>query len=93
MDELKDHNIPRKTSCCVVRPQEKQYVVYNTRTDELYLLPPTAFYIYQLCNGTYTVENLEMLLKDSFDETEMLKIRLRDFLMRLIERGILEVEE
>jgi len=34
-----------------------------------------------------------MLLKDSFDETEMLKIRLRDFLMRLIERGILEVEE
>ena len=90
---LEKHNILKQTSWCTVRPQEQQYVVYNTRTDELYLLPPTAFYVYQLCDGLNTVGDLEELVQGAFGaESDTVKAKLNKFLGGLIDRGIVELD-
>ena len=91
---MNEHTVLKQSSWCVVRPQERQYVVYNTRSDELYLLPQAAFYVYQLCNGINTVRDLEILLQNAFTSNpEIFNEKLNEFLKKLLERGILEVDE
>ena len=82
------------TPWCVVREQEEQFLVYNSRTDELHLLPPTGFYAYQLCNGWSTVGEIEDALAIEIRrEPTVLGDRLREFFGMLVARGILAVEQ
>ena len=82
----------RQTSWCAVSKQEQQYLVYNTQTDELHLLPPTAHQVYRLCNGFNTVSTIEDSVINSSDiEKEILKEHLHKFLSGLMKRGLVEV--
>jgi hypothetical protein len=82
------------TPWCTIREQEDKYLVYNSRTDELHLLPPTGFYAYSLCDGLRTVDEVqEALAKAVAAEPERLRRSLRTFFGGLIERGMLEVAD
>jgi hypothetical protein len=58
---------PEQTIHCVVRKQAHEYLIYNSRTDELHLLPATGYFVYQLCDGLRTVEEIETELAASLD--------------------------
>ena len=75
---------------CVVRRQEEGYLLYNPRSDELHLLPPTAFRAYRLCDGVHSVDEvaLELAAATQTAEDES-RDRVRDFLAALVERGLL----
>ena len=89
---LKKNYILRQSDSCVMRIQEQQYFIYNTKTDEMYLLPPVAFYVLQLCNGLNTVGELEDVLCDFFVvSSEVAKIKLNEFLRSLLDRKIVEL--
>jgi hypothetical protein len=75
---------------CSVRAQEKQVVIYNSKTDELHLVPLPAFYIVQLCDGLNSVAKLEQYCSEaSGSEILCLQPELGAFLSKLIERGVL----
>ena len=79
------------TPWCVVREQEDQYLVYNSQTDELHLLPPTGYYAYRLCDGCSTLREIEQDLAAKIPgDDAAVRDGLREFLAKLVVRGILE---
>lgn len=84
-------SFPQPTSHCVVRKQADEYLIYNPHTDELHLLPPTGFFVYQLCDGLHTVEEIAGELAEGLDASATaVRQPLMRFLGELVERGILE---
>ncbi|MDD5558684.1 hypothetical protein [Candidatus Methylomirabilis sp.] len=90
---LTTETVLKLTSWCVIREQEEQYLIYNSQTDELHLLPLTGFYAYQLCNGWSTVGEIEQSLSMAMQvDSRILRPQLQKFFSNLVARGILEVE-
>jgi hypothetical protein len=91
--ELCPTTVLRQTDWCVVRPQEEQHVIYNSRTDELHLVSPEGYYVYQWCDGLQTLREIQTMLRGATGEDAgVVRTRLYAFLDRLIQRGILEVD-
>jgi hypothetical protein len=80
-----------RTPWVVVRPQKGSYLFYNSRTDELHLIPPTGHTIYELCDGLRTVNDIGNHVSEALDaEPSELRERLSDFLTALEARGLVE---
>ncbi|MCA1993429.1 MAG: hypothetical protein LDL41_15520 [Coleofasciculus sp. S288] len=91
---LTDEAVLIPTTWCVVREQEEEFLIYNRKTDELHLLPPTGYLTFRLCNGVNTVADIEkQLASELSDCSSNLRSILHDFLNKLIVRGIVEVED
>jgi len=83
--------VPSK--CCVVREQGEGWLFYNSRTDELHLVPPTGVVAYQLCDGLNSVNDINEVLSRSVDsDAATLRETLYTFFAQLVSRGILEVD-
>lgn len=85
LPNLAASTVLRHVPTCVVRPQKARFLIYNSSTDELHLLSPAAHYVYQLCDGMRSVEELQSMLSQAFDEQS-----LGAFLSSLLARQILE---
>lgn len=81
------------TPWCVAREQEDRILVYNVRTDEMHLIPPTGYYVYQLCDGLRTVGQLEREIARAIAGPDEVSIRVREFLEQLVARGILTIDD
>jgi radical SAM protein with 4Fe4S-binding SPASM domain len=82
------------TSWCVVRPQKDQHLVYNSRTDEMHLVPRTGYLVYRLCDGLRSVGEIEGSVADALDdEGHVIHEVLTAFLGKMLARGILEVAD
>lgn len=73
------------TTWCVVREQRDEYLVYNSRTDELHLLSPLGRYLYVLCDGLRGVAEIQAMLGPDAAAA------VPGFLAKLVARGVLEV--
>jgi len=82
-------------SRCILREQVGQYLIYNSRTDEMHLVGTTGFHAYCLCDGSRTVDEIADALRGEGVEgvPEELDERTREFLEALVVRGILEVSD
>lgn len=69
------------TTWCVLRQQVGEYLVYNSRTDELHLISPLGHYLYLLCDGLRTVAEIQQLVPGD---------DVAGFLADLVARGMLE---
>ncbi|MDD5385400.1 MAG: PqqD family protein [Gallionella sp.] len=79
---------------CVVRQQEEQYLIYNTKTDELHLLSPISFYLYSLCDGVSPLNELQEIFAAIVGhKANTLQITVADFLNQLLARGIIELTD
>src|SRR6266545_4976859 len=80
------------TPHCTVRAQREQHLVYNSRSDELHLIPPTGIYVYELCDGLATVGDIEaaLALATGRDSGEI-RPDLTRYLSMLIARGLLAI--
>lgn len=75
----------------VVRPQKGQYLLYNSRTDELHLIPPTGHAVYALCDGLRSIHDISAALSDAIDaEPALIKEHVAEFLGSLETRGLVE---
>lgn len=72
------------TTWCVVREQFTEYLIYNSRTDELHLISPLGRYLYLLCDGLRTVAEIQ----GSLDPVR--GARVFEFLAKLVSRGLVE---
>ena len=91
---LTDETVLLPTTWCVVREQGEEFLIYNRKTDELHLLPPTGYFAFRLCDGVNTVADIEQQLASALSDcTSNLRSVLHDFLDKLIARGIVEVED
>jgi hypothetical protein len=89
---LSGSSILTLSAWCTVRPQQKQVVVYNSRTDELHLVPLPGFYIIQLCDGLNTVAELEQFCSEATRSGDgPVHETLLAFLEKLVHRGVLKV--
>lgn len=63
---------PRPASGCAIEVMGDEVVVYNPASDHVHYLSDTAAVIWQLCDGTRTVDEIVELLRgaypDSIDE-------------------------
>lgn len=85
-------SIPQSTGSCVIRQQKESYLFYNSRTDELHLVPPTGFLVYQLCDGLRTAGEVEEWLADAIPQgRQAIGESVKQFLAALVSRGILEM--
>ncbi len=76
---------------CTVRHQEDQFLVYNPDTDELHLLPHTAYYAMRMCDGMATVSATAKRLGHAWSlSLEEAEEQLMPLFAGLVERGILE---
>lgn len=90
---LTEETVLNMTSWCVIRKQKEQYLVYNSRTDEMHLITPTGYCVFQLCDGLNTVGEIQRLMTEAIGEDEeSVRTCTEDFLSGLIVRGILEVD-
>ena len=85
---ISSETILQPSTLCVARPQKGGYLFYHYRTDELHLVPPEGYYVYQLCDGLRSVGEIESLFKF---EPSTAPDPIRIFFEELILRGILEV--
>ncbi len=91
--EFSPATVLKPTSWCSVREQEEQYLIYNSKTDELHLLPPMAFLVLQLCDGLTSIAGLENFLLAAFEgEPQSLKPLVHKLLVGFVNRGILETD-
>lgn len=80
------------TSYCTVREQEEQHLIYNTKTDEMYLVPKIGIYLYELCDGLATIGDIEdMFFCVLKDDRFVLNAQLIDFFEKLVKREILKI--
>jgi hypothetical protein len=80
-----------RTDWVVVRPQRSNYLLYNSRTDEMHLVPPTGHVVYALCDGFNSVETIVRQLVEAIgDDPIVVRERLIDFLADLQSRGLVE---
>jgi len=79
-----------RTAHCSVRPQGAQYLIYNTKTDELHLISALAAYLVELCNGLNSLGDLTQMFSAGSSDTEEVEARLSDFFLQLMARGVLE---
>lgn len=91
MPEITNDTIFDRTSWVVVRPQKENYLFYNSKTDELHLIPPTGHAIYELCDGLRSVEDICDYVSAAVDgEPSTWRERLQEFLRALETRGLVE---
>lgn len=64
---MKKHLKPKITCHCTHRVQQHQVVLYNRLTDELYMISKQSYFVFQLCNGIYSVEDIEKFISKSFN--------------------------
>lgn len=84
--------IVQPTNWCIIRQQEEEYLLYNSKTDELHLLSPMAFYVYQLCDGATPMDEIQEILSVIFRQNkETLNTNFAEFIHKLIARGIIVV--
>jgi len=90
---INDTTIPWPAPGCVIRKQEEQYLIYNRKSDELHLIPPTGYFVFQLCDGFNSIADIENLIASSLnsDKAELQRV-VYDFIGKLVERGILNLE-
>ena len=82
-----------RSAHCSIRPQGEQYLIYNSQTDELHLISPIASYVLELCNGLNSVGDLSQMFAHTMLEEEQVVLQLSNFLLQLVDRGVLEVTE
>lgn len=91
MKAIASETILDRTPWVVVRPQKDNYLFYNSRTDELHLIPPTGHAIYELCDGLRTFDEIRNHVSQALDvESSILRERLTNFLGDLEARGLVE---
>lgn len=83
--------ILQPTEWSVARPQKEGYLFYNSRTDEMHLVPPTGALVVQFCDGLRTVREIEdELVVPLGGDREAVRTALTNFIDMLIGRGIVE---
>jgi hypothetical protein len=91
---LSSDTILQASPLCVARPQKEQYLFYHYRTDELHLVSPEGYYLYQLCDGLRSVQEVEDLFAaESTSDAAGAASPVRSFFEELVARGILEVAD
>jgi hypothetical protein len=82
------------TKWCVVRKQKERYLIYNSHTDEMHLVPPIGYYVYRLCDGLNTLGDIRRLLANGTGQDEAEVATLTDrFIHQLLDRGVLEASD
>ena len=91
MSTLADETVLSAAPDCVVRElADGGYLFYSPATDELHLVPRTGFYVFQLCNGVRSVQEIQQRFEDALDEGgDHVRMAVTTFLARLIERRLL----
>ena len=91
MSTLRDDAILVGTPHCVVREQEDRYMVYNSRTDELHLVPKLGHYIYNLCDDLRDVGSIcSAFSTGAPDQGGAARASITAYLEAMVERGILQ---
>ncbi len=91
---LSGDTILQASALCVARPQKEQYLFYHYRTDELHLVSPEGYYLYQLCDGLRSVQEVEdLFVAKSKSDAAGTASSIRTFFEELVARGILEVAD
>lgn len=73
----------------VWREELGDVIILNSETEELKLLNPTAAFIWGLCDGEHSVENIVGLMLDTFDvEREQCESDIKDLFKQLEERSL-----
>ncbi|WP_034492496.1 HPr-rel-A system PqqD family peptide chaperone [Afifella pfennigii] len=75
----------------IVRRQKADYLFYNSRTDELHLVPPPGHAVYAMCDGVRSLQEIAEALAASFEvDSAELRAPLGAFLEQLEARGLVE---
>jgi methyltransferase-like protein len=79
----------------VFREEENEALVFDPKTGKIVILNPTAKYIWQLCNGKNTQEEIIKCIIEKYDVTiEKAKEDIIKFINTMKEKGLIgEIEE
>ena len=55
----------------------EEMVLYDTQTESIHTLNPTAHYIWELCDGQHTQEDIVKQVKTNFADTEVHDVRIQ----------------
>ena len=87
---LTDQTILARRDCVVVRPQKQSYVLYNSHTDELHLVPRDGHLVFMLCDGWRTVADVvQEVTRACGEPVERVRPSVLAFLGNLERRGLL----
>lgn len=91
MTHLTPDTILQPTEWSIARPQRNGCLLYNSRTDEMHLVPSTGALAVQLCDGLRTIQEIEdELLIPLGGDRRAISTALAGFFYMLLARGILE---
>lgn len=89
---IEPNTVLQHTPWCTIRPQKDGSVLYNSRTDELHLVPPTGVLAFELCDGLTSVSEITELLAQSLRvSASAVSGPLNEYFEQLLTRGALEV--
>ncbi|TGQ72913.1 MULTISPECIES: PqqD family protein [unclassified Mesorhizobium] len=91
MKKVEPDTVLQPTEWCVARPRKDGHLFYNSRTDEMHLVPPTGVLVFHLCDGLRSVNEIEDELAGALDSDRVaVHGALTEFLDKLVTRGIVE---
>ena len=92
MTKLTPGTILQQTEWSIARPQKDGHLLYNSRTDEMHLVPPAGALAVLLCDGLRTIEEIKAeLLAPLGGNERAIRAGLLSFFEALLGRGIVEV--
>ena len=94
INKLSPESILTQSPYCTVREQELQYLIYNTHSDEMHLISPVGHYIYQLCNGINSVEEISGRFSSSAENNSNLNSEhdpVVQYLKHIFQRGLVQI--
>lgn len=86
-----DDDVPERARSTVVRTEPNGVLLFNSVSDEMFFVSNAAHRVFELCTGTLTVEQIEMVLTCHNDDLDSSTVR--EFLQQLVDRGILVVRK
>jgi len=91
MKEITKDYKPRKSDSLLFRELEDGGAIYDPETEQLHTLNSTAAYIWVLCTGEFTVEDIIVQLAHDFDKKEVdIKDQVFQAIKKFIENDLLE---
>lgn len=89
---LTSHAVLQQTEWSVARPRKDGYLLYNSRTDEMHLVPTAGGFAIRLCDGLRTIEEIQFELHEAIGgNANVIKAALLNFFEMLLARGIVEL--
>jgi len=88
---MRSAQVPLKKSDIRLNQMDQGAILYNPRTEEVHLLNPAAFLVWECCTGAFTLADITRLLGSIYGKREDLSSEVQVIVDQFAEKAMIEL--